>query len=90
MATLGKLSTVRASARATPRRPVGGDRRVNDPEAIGRYKVLRRLGMGGMGAVYLARSPGGLNVAIKVIRPEFTTDPQFRTRSGGRSRPYAR
>jgi serine/threonine protein kinase len=33
-----------------------------------------------MGRVYLARSPGGRHVAIKVIRPELAEDVDFRAR----------
>lgn len=38
------------------------------PAQIGRYTVERELGAGGMGQVYLAYSPGGDPVAVKVIR----------------------
>jgi serine/threonine protein kinase len=51
-----------------------------DPELIGPYRVIRRLGMGGMGQVFLGRSPGGRLLAIKVIRAELAADPQFRAR----------
>ena len=51
-----------------------------DPERIGPYRVVRLLGAGGMGRVYLGRSAGGRLVAIKVIRPELAADPEFRTR----------
>ena len=51
-----------------------------DPELIGPYRVIRRLGMGGMGQVFLGRSPGGRLLAIKVIRGELAADPRFRTR----------
>ena len=47
---------------------------------IGPYTILRRLGEGGMGEVYLARSPGGRKVAVKIIRTEYLDDPQFRAR----------
>ncbi|SNR22993.1 protein kinase domain-containing protein [Actinomadura mexicana] len=51
-----------------------------DPDRIGRYRVLRRLGEGGMGRVYLGASPAGRAVAIKVVRPELAGDPEFRAR----------
>lgn len=51
-----------------------------DPEAIGGYRLLARLGAGGMGVVYLARSEGGGLVALKVIRAEYAADPGFRAR----------
>ncbi|MFE4872837.1 serine/threonine-protein kinase [Streptomyces sp. NPDC056682] len=47
-----------------------------DPERIGTYAVLARLGAGGMGMVYLGRSPGGRLVAIKVIKDEITDHPE--------------
>ncbi|WP_435797842.1 hypothetical protein [Streptomyces avermitilis] len=47
---------------------------------IGRYTVERRLGAGGMGIVYLAVSPSGRRVAMKVVREEYGTDPAFRHR----------
>ncbi|MFD5420905.1 serine/threonine-protein kinase [Streptomyces sp. NPDC127069] len=47
---------------------------------IGDYTVVRPLGSGGMGSVYLAQSRSGRLVAIKVIRPEYAADPQFRAR----------
>ncbi|WP_234329614.1 serine/threonine-protein kinase [Streptomyces viridochromogenes] len=47
---------------------------------IGEFTVERRLGAGGMGVVYLARSAGGRRVALKVIRPEYVDEPHFRAR----------
>ncbi|MER5220695.1 serine/threonine-protein kinase [Streptomyces flaveus] len=52
----------------------------SDPRQVGPYRIMGRLGAGGMGRVYLARSPGGRAVAVKTIRPEFTDDPEFRQR----------
>ena len=54
--------------------------KAGDPELIGPYRVIRRLGMGGMGQVFLGRSPGGRLLAVKVIRAELAADPQFRAR----------
>ncbi|MFC8951882.1 serine/threonine-protein kinase [Streptomyces sp. NPDC057101] len=47
---------------------------------IGRYVIEHKLGEGGMGTVYLARSRGGRAVAVKVARPELAADPSFRAR----------
>ena len=51
-----------------------------DPQSVGPYRVLARLGAGGMGRVYLGRSVGGRLVAVKVIRPELADEPGFRAR----------
>ncbi|WP_329209619.1 ABC transporter substrate-binding protein [Streptomyces sp. NBC_01693] len=51
-----------------------------DPRTVGEYRTLVRLGAGGMGVVYLARSPGGGLAAVKVIRAEHAADPAFRAR----------
>jgi serine/threonine protein kinase/sugar lactone lactonase YvrE len=51
-----------------------------DPERIGPYRLVRELGSGGMGRVFLARSSGGRPVAVKVIRPDLAADPEFRAR----------
>lgn len=52
----------------------------DDPRELGSYRLLRRLGAGGMGRVYLARSPGGRTVAVKVVRPDLAADGDFRRR----------
>ena len=52
----------------------------DDPTEIGPYRLIARLGAGGMGRVYLARSAGGRTVAVKVVRAELAGDPDFRAR----------
>ncbi|MFD0022237.1 serine/threonine-protein kinase [Streptomyces sp. NPDC058382] len=49
-------------------------------ERIGPYAIERKIGEGGMGTVYLARSRGGRAVAVKVARGELAADPGFRAR----------
>ncbi|MEU5215726.1 PQQ-binding-like beta-propeller repeat protein [Streptomyces sp. NPDC020807] len=52
----------------------------DDPAAVATYRLLARLGSGGMGTVYLARSPGGRTVALKTVHARLAADPAFRAR----------
>ncbi|MET7639385.1 serine/threonine-protein kinase [Streptomyces sp. NPDC005438] len=51
-----------------------------DPTWIGDYRLLGRLGVGGMGRVYLARSEGGRTVAVKLVKAELAQQEEFRAR----------
>ncbi len=51
-----------------------------DPSKVGRYRLIGRLGGGGMGRVFLGVSPGGRQVAVKLIHSELADDKQFRER----------
>jgi len=51
-----------------------------EPRQVSVYRLESRLGAGGMGRVYLARSPGGRAVAMKVVHPELARDPEFMQR----------
>ncbi|XIE77533.1 MFS transporter [Streptomyces sp. SBR177] len=51
-----------------------------DPSHIGPYRLIARLGAGGMGLVYLGRSEGGRTVAVKVVQAEYAGNAEFRRR----------
>lgn len=51
-----------------------------DPLQLGRFRILARLGGGGMGNVYLAEADDGTAAALKVIKAELAQDTQFRAR----------
>jgi len=53
---------------------------VGDPDRIGPYRLVGRLGAGGMGVVYLGVSPTADRFAIKVISPALVSDEEFRDR----------
>ncbi|MFG3253609.1 PQQ-binding-like beta-propeller repeat protein [Streptomyces sp. NPDC048172] len=52
----------------------------DDPQRLGPFVLVARLGSGGMGTVYLGRSPRGRTVALKTMHAEFAERPDFRTR----------
>ncbi|MER5961005.1 serine/threonine-protein kinase [Streptomyces sp. NPDC002057] len=51
-----------------------------DPVSIGPFRLLGRLGVGGMGRVFLARSARGRTVAVKVVHAELAAQDEFRRR----------
>ncbi|MFI5952773.1 serine/threonine-protein kinase [Cryptosporangium sp. NPDC051539] len=52
----------------------------DDPRAVGRYRILARLGSGGMAIVYFGRSPGYRAVAVKRMHPRLAGNPEYRER----------
>jgi len=54
--------------------------RPGDPNRVGNYRLIGRLGEGGMGQVFLGLSPGGRQVAVKIIHPGYASGKQFRER----------
>ncbi|MCL7381155.1 WD40 repeat domain-containing serine/threonine protein kinase [Streptomyces sp. 35G-GA-8] len=59
-----------------PVHPLGS----GDPVTAGPYRLEGLLGAGGMGRVYLARTPAGSAVAVKVVHREYAADASFRKR----------
>ena len=51
-----------------------------DPVRVGRYTLRALLGTGGMSRVFLAFTPGGQPLAVKVIQPALENDPKFTAR----------
>ncbi len=65
--------------------------RMIDRVVKGKFKILRKLGQGGMGAVYLAEQVGiGHRVALKFLKSEFSTDPEIARRFLNEAKSYAR
>ncbi|MEU9730019.1 serine/threonine-protein kinase [Streptomyces sp. NPDC048002] len=52
----------------------------DDPRSVGGYRLVDRLGAGGMGVVYRGRSRSGREVAVKVVHAQYAEDTVFRTR----------
>ena len=71
-----------AGAPAPGRRPAVAvsPLRRSDPRQLGDHVLLGVLGAGGSGRVYLAKSPAGLPLAVKAIRPEYADSEDFRGR----------
>ncbi len=65
--------------------------RMIDRVVKGKFKILKKLGQGGMGAVYLAEQVGiGHRVALKFLKSEFSTDPEIARRFLNEAKSYAR
>ncbi|WP_369222238.1 protein kinase [Streptomyces sp. R39] len=54
--------------------------RGEDPRSVGGYKLVDRLGAGGMGIVYRGRSRSGREVAVKIVHAQYAEDTVFRAR----------
>jgi hypothetical protein len=60
--------------------------RPGNPERLGKYRVLGRLGDGAQGVVFLAEAPDGTRVAIKLLHPQLVGDADARSGTCVRSR----
>ena len=61
------------------------------PRSIGKYRIVRLLGRGGMGAVYQASDPHlERDVALKVMLPQFADQPEHKLRFEREARAVAR
>ncbi|MEU6146717.1 serine/threonine-protein kinase [Streptomyces sp. NPDC047081] len=52
----------------------------DDPKSVGGYRLVDRLGAGGMGIVYRGRARSGREVAVKVVHAQYAEDQVFRAR----------
>lgn len=59
---------------------VSADLRPDDPRTVGPYRLVGRLGEGGMAEVFLGESSTGRRVAVKVMRTELAAEPGVRDR----------
>ncbi|MEU4152940.1 serine/threonine-protein kinase [Streptomyces sp. NPDC026659] len=67
------MSVAGSGGRIQPGRP-------GDPSRVGPYRIIGRLGSGGMGVVHAGLTADGLRVAVKVIHPAQAEDQEFRAR----------
>ncbi|MGW7257751.1 serine/threonine-protein kinase [Streptomyces sp. NPDC054834] len=67
------MSAIGSGGRVQPARP-------GDPSRIGPYRIVGRLGAGGMGTVHAGVASDGMRVAVKVVHPEQAQEPEFRAR----------
>ncbi|MFB6839730.1 serine/threonine protein kinase [Streptomyces sp. NPDC056361] len=67
------MNRVRPGGRVQPARP-------GDPAQVGPYRIVGRLGSGGMGTVHAGLDRTGLRVAVKIVHPAHAEDPEFRAR----------
>ncbi|MER7461523.1 serine/threonine-protein kinase [Streptomyces sp. NPDC097981] len=67
------MSSARSDGRVQPARP-------GDPKRVGPYRIIGRLGSGGMGTVHAGLDPGGLRVAVKLVHAAHAADAEFRAR----------
>ncbi|MCG5216912.1 serine/threonine-protein kinase [Streptosporangium sp. KLBMP 9127] len=74
------ISPPGVSAIMTTEHPGAERLRPTDPESIGPYSLLGRLGEGGMGTVYLATGTAGRPVAVKVVKPQYAVVEGFTAR----------
>ncbi|MEV0611058.1 WD40 repeat domain-containing serine/threonine protein kinase [Polymorphospora rubra] len=51
-----------------------------DPKRLGPYRLRARLGAGAMGQVYLGEARDGRHAAVKLLRAEFASSPEYRER----------
>src|ERR1700709_2776892 len=56
------------------------DLAADDPRSLGRYRVVARLGSGGIGRVLLGVDDAGRRAALKLVHPQLAAEPGFRNR----------